>query len=469
MKRFYFLITFALALIACNKPQDNPSVLDIITNAQYGETHAISLWAGRSWEFFGMPGETDFEALTTSIPADTFDSIADLITAELGEPTYDKLSFPKELTPAADTGVFWMAWKENDMFFYWCCDTMVVGLSLNDSHPSGIGSAYLYIDLAPHIPSVNWPKGPYETYMDSLIASNPDYHEIWRNNFFFNSSRQRHFVNSIYYADSYKTYLGLLNEYLPIKLSSKASEYDRYLASEVQKDSLLAFPGNEGCTADMYYYASYELSFTRWNIQKFTDVSKSDGLYSVEVDSAWQAYYRAMLTSVDSVVMYRPRCLGTISNMEYVAFVGRLDDDYLYSMLDALYGKQRHIVHTPISDKAISDAYLSLKSHQQEYESKEGFEDLDDCYVPLSERLIALDKDEEKWNAFIDARNAFSQTLSISQRKAYNNATNNLKRNKLWLLKNEYRCYSISPEYDDSLLAFDCSDEELMRFLFEDK
>ena len=284
----------------------------------------------------------------------------------------------------------------------------------------------------------------------------------------FNSERHHKFANDITYADSYETYFGLLEEYLPLDLPHNATEYDRYLNNVVQRDSLLAFPGYEGCTVDMFQYDSYEKDFTRWGIDKFTDQSKYAGLYSVEVDSAWQHYIRTMLTAVGSVVMYRPKCQGTISGMEYMAFVGRLEEDYLYSLLDVLYDNQRNVSHVVISDAYIAAAYDTLKSHLKEHVYKEGLEDIEDCYVPLSERYIALDKDRETWDTFIKARNQFSRSLDVQKRKAYDNATNNLKRNKLWLLKNEYRCYSIvEAAFYEVLLAFDCSDKELLRYDFQ--
>ncbi len=128
------------------------SVLDIISNAQYGENHASSEWAGRNWEFFGEEGGSVFQALATNISLSEFDSLSRLISSELGEPTYDKMDFPKELIPGADTGAFWMAWKDNDMFYYWCSDTLVVGFSIGDSEPNDIGYSYLYIDFSPYIP-----------------------------------------------------------------------------------------------------------------------------------------------------------------------------------------------------------------------------------------------------------------------------------------------------------------------------
>lgn len=316
-------------------------------------------------------------------------------------------------------------------------------------------------------------KGPYEMYMDSILETK-EYINEWGNFNNFKDERQRRFVEYIIKAPSYDIYFGLLNEYLPIPSNDKSTEYDRYMASEIQIDSLLAFPYGEAGTAGIYSHSTYQRIFTSWTLQKVTDQFRAAGLYSVDVDSAWQNYRNAMLTAVDSVVMYRRHCIGTIGIMEYVAFAERLDDDFLSSMLDALYSQQRNIHHVAILDKYISEAYKTLRSHLKEHVPKNGFDDLAGCYIPLSERYAALDKDEETWTTFINARNRFASTLTGQQRKAYNNATNNLKRNKLWLLKNEYRCYPTSAsigsddKFYDILLPFDCNDKELMKYNFQE-
>ena len=305
----------------------------------------------------------------------------------------------------------------------------------------------------------------YETYVDSLRASQIDM-RLW-GRYLFSNERQYKFVYLIYYADSYETYFGLLNEYLPLPLPRKATEYDSYLRSKVQADSLLNFPGR-GSTVEIYLYESYLMSFTHWNIQKFTNCSKSAGLYSAEVDSAWYNYKQAMKTVIDSVAMDRPCCQGTISGLEEIDFIKRLDGDYLESMLDALYASQRHIKHTHISNEMITEAYTMLKSHLVEHVSIPGYEELDRCYVPRAHRLAALKEDEEAWWAFIRARERFSQSLGRKQRRAYVNATNNLKRNKLWLLKNEYRVYALTgSQFKSVLLPFDCSDKDLLQYDFQ--
>lgn len=88
--------------------------------------------------------------------------------------------------------------------------------------------------------------------------------------------------------------------------------------------------------------------------------------------------------------------------------------------------------------------------------------------APLPYQLHILDVEAKYWQAFIDARNEHAQSLPYKQQQSYNNATNNLKRNKLWLLKNYYRSYALcDPTFNQVLLDEDCSDKELDAYDFD--
>ena len=204
--------------------------------------------------------------------------------------------------------------------------------------------------------------GPYEAYIDSLFATSDEYQYPWEGFDDFKDIRQKKFVNYIYYADSYEVYFGLLNEYYPVKFSNIPTEYDRYLASLKQIDQLLDFPGDEAGTYGMYLYDDYGQQHDEWCIQKFTDLSRISNFYSVEVDSAWNTYCRAMLTVVDSVLLERPACLGTISYMEKYGFIDNHKEAQKNALLDELYGKERMEYHATISDEMISKAFQEVRS-----------------------------------------------------------------------------------------------------------
>ena len=333
-----------------------------------------------------------------------------------------------------------------------------------ETHENAILCDTLHVDATDSAYEV----GPYEAYMDSLFTTSDEYHNQWGNFDLFKSARQKKFVNYIIYADSYEVYFGLLNEYYPVKFPANPTEYDRYLASLKQIEHLLDFPGDEAGTYGMYLYDFYKQQHDEWCIQKFTDLSRNSNIYSVEVDSAWNTYCRAMYTVVDSVLLERPACLGTIIYMEKYGFIDNHKEAQKNALLDELFDKERMEYHATISNEMIAKAFQDVRSHLREHDYKEYQEDLWDYFVPLATRVSTIDEDVRTWNAFIEARNKKAETLRGKQRKAYNNATNNLKRNKLWLLKNEYHCYAIcEASFNDMLLSQECSDEELQAYNFQ--
>ena len=286
----------------------------------------------------------------------------------------------------------------------------------------------------------------------------------WWQEWFFTDSLHYKYANEIYYTETYEEYFAMLDEFYPIVLPENATEYDKYKASVIQFDSLMSFPGEGGATVQMYLYQSYGHAFTEYTSSKITNLLKKDDLYSIEVDSAWNRYFRKMELVIDSVVMYRPRCLGTISGMEFMAFTGFLKDGYLNSMLETMFYKDMDVPkHITISDEMIMCAFDSLRAHQIEPVTE--YEDILECYVPVETRIDAINQDQIAWDEFINVRNYFERKLFGSKRRAYHNATNNLKWRKLWLLKNEYKCFGIGPDgYHDIFLPLECSDEDLLNY-----
>ena len=296
------------------------------------------------------------------------------------------------------------------------------------------------------------------------IIQCPDTPYYWWQEWFFTDSLHYKYANEIYYAETYEEYFAMLDEFYPIELPRNATEYDKYKASVIQFDSLMSFPGEGGATVQMYLYQSYGHAFTEYTSNKITNLLKRDDLYSIEVDSAWNRYFRKMELVIDSVVMYRPRCLGTISGMEFMAFTGFLKDGYLNSMLETMFYKDMDVPkHITISDEMIMCAFDSLRAHQIEPVTE--YEDILECYVPVGTRIDAINQDQIAWDEFINVRNSFERKLFGLKKRAYHNATNNLKWRKLWLLKNEYKCFGIGPDgYHDKFLPLECSDEDLLNY-----
>ena len=140
------IVIITTALCACNRTsQKDVRVLDIVSNAVWGENHAYSEWNGKTWEVSG--DAQSFQALYAPVSVSEFDSMKAVISADFGEPTYTNLTLPAELIPSADTGTFWMAWKNYNRFCYWCNDTINIGLGLFEKElVNDAGYAYLYIE-----------------------------------------------------------------------------------------------------------------------------------------------------------------------------------------------------------------------------------------------------------------------------------------------------------------------------------
>ena len=66
------------------------------------------------------------------------------------------------------------------------------------------------------------------------------------------------------------------------------------------------------------------------------------------------------------------------------------------------------------------------------------------------------------------ARRTVSSLLSGLCKETYDNATNNVRRYKLIMLKNRYQGYGlVSGDILDCILSYDCSDSEIGVFSFE--
>lgn len=143
MKRLFPILLITLSCVACKNAKQASSVLDIVSNARYGDTHACSTWANRYWEVFGHRGEMDFMASTSRITPTTFDSIRQIIENEFGAYEYNKDNFPKERI--TEDGFYWHLSKSScDDVYYWSNDSLAIAWSLYEVEDN-IGYAYLYI------------------------------------------------------------------------------------------------------------------------------------------------------------------------------------------------------------------------------------------------------------------------------------------------------------------------------------
>ena len=153
MKRFVYILVIALLFISCKKSEKpKSSVLDLFTNAYYGETHGFSEWDNRYWELFHNHGKVEMSALTLDVSIAYFDSLRQVIENEFGAYEYCKATVPKEWI--ADTGRYWHLSKACYDAYYWSNDMLTVAWALHDLTDS-VGYAYLDIKQL----SLNWVLG----------------------------------------------------------------------------------------------------------------------------------------------------------------------------------------------------------------------------------------------------------------------------------------------------------------------
>lgn len=148
-KILYYIIVLTFA--ACKttyKQQENLSILQIIDSAQYGRTHAFSEWQGMYWEVF-VPDDsaTHFEALEASYKYSQFLYVKNIIEEEFGEPQYNNLSMPSDLSMAPhDNIIDYIEYNPGYQCYWWINDTLAIILDYTpDGSPDTCGSSWLKI------------------------------------------------------------------------------------------------------------------------------------------------------------------------------------------------------------------------------------------------------------------------------------------------------------------------------------
>ena len=77
MKRLIPLVLIVFSFFSCQKTeQPKSSVLDLFTNAYYGDMHSFSEWDNRFWEVFPNHGKVEISALTFNVSIAYFDSLS---------------------------------------------------------------------------------------------------------------------------------------------------------------------------------------------------------------------------------------------------------------------------------------------------------------------------------------------------------------------------------------------------------
>lgn len=261
-------------------------------------------------------------------------------------------------------------------------------------------------------------------------------------------------------AEYYDGFMAALQEYCPMIVPDSATPYERYRVARMQFDSLTAFEP-AGSTYTMYKYEDLRGLFDRINSDRMRSELSRCGLYTAEQDLAWKIYFATMTWVCDSVVMWRPESLGTMSRMSAITFTRAIEaerDQYvrdLYFLPDSAYIPE---VHASVTHTEILAAYTKLLRYQSSGEE-------DELVAPVAERQRAIRAEIESFRRLCETLADCIDQLPPSYRKDAFNALNNLRRHKLVLLKNLYAIYDIRDATFDSVpLPQTCTDDELRRY-----
>lgn len=179
--------------------------------------------------------------------------------------------------------------------------------------------------------------------------------------------------------------------------------------------------------------------------------------YHSALASAYRIIYKEMRSSWDM-------SMAEIREDDALARAVSLED-YYFPVFD-----------TPVQNDVLNGRHFSPEKHpvfdekavEKEYHQfMNSFKENEDSY-PVSERKKALNKEMWSWRRWMKARGDVSALLNGAAKDFYDNATNNLRRRKLIMLKNRYEGYGVTSAFLKScLLPYDCDDSEIAGFSFE--
>lgn len=280
----------------------------------------------------------------------------------------------------------------------------------------------------------------------------------------FETERQCIAVNNLWsISEDYDSLMAVLADFYPIELPDDATPYQYYEVARQQFDSLLSFDP-DGPTFMLYMWADLENRFEDITTKHFMSELSKNGLYSDDMHDTWNDYFFTMARVCDSVAMCRPCGQGSISHLEKIGFMHhnyRVRTEYLKSLYFAGDTAYTPEIHQTVTDQELFGAFASVYRHQRVYVTTDPeFMDDVDYNVPLEEKRKALSADR--------ARYCELEHVLMSNH-IDPNTLNNIRRDKLIQLKNMYRSFNIAEEsFYDVLLPFDCTDEELRAYDFDE-
>ena len=194
-------------------------------------------------------------------------------------------------------------------------------------------------------------------------------------------------------------------------------------------------------------------------------------------NEAWEEYH-AQLDSTFRII--DGEINGLVGSAWPMAISGILFDDariretsladFYFALTDSLDYKVRHkksVIsiyelekHTEIQEEKVLREYRDFINSLEE----------DEFAYPISQRKNVLTMEMNAWRKWMKSRKEVSSLLTGLVKECFDNSTNNVRRNKLIMLKNRYEGYGLtSGEVLSCLLPYDVTDDELNGPSFDEK
>ena len=263
------------------------------------------------------------------------------------------------------------------------------------------------------------------------------------------------------------------------------SEFDKFFSIKNTIQGLLLFEG--GSQWELNFRSGLEEDFQVYYDRLLVReaVRHSGGALAEALGKEQEAWlcYHAAVDSAFRVIDGDPH--GLVGSAWPMAIGGILYDnawmreislgDFYFALTDSLdyqFAHKRSMIgeyeiekHARVSETDVLREYGRFSAF---FRDEDFFEP--EFSYPLSVLRSALDDEKSAWTLWMASRRKVSSLLEGLCKETYDNATNNVLRYKLIMLKNRYQGYGVISEYtEECLLPYSCDDSEIASFSFEDK
>lgn len=241
---------------------------------------------------------------------------------------------------------------------------------------------------------------------------------------------------------------------------------DKFAILDNAIDSILAFEPYYKFEYDDWFYLRCELQefYDRLLLREAIGHSDEHIAEALQKEEASWLEYQAALDSTYRVISTERH--GYNGSSWGQAICGAREDnahirevslvDYCFS-IDDQYTSEKH---THVSEERVLNEYQHFINSIQE----------DEDLLPVIIRRKALKYEMSAWERWLAVRNKVSSLLNGEDKASYDNSTNNIRRMKLIMLKNQYQGYGpIGNDVEKCLIPYSATDEDLDGPSFDEK